>query len=120
MANVFIPRESRPGETRVAATPDTVRKMIKLGLEVVMERGAGEGSAYPDADYEAAGARLTDDPGTAAGAADVILTVRPPDAGRRGRPQARRRAHRPARAAPEPGPRALHGRSARSPPSPWS
>jgi NAD(P) transhydrogenase subunit alpha len=84
MANVFIPRESRPGETRVAATPDTVRRMIKLGLEVVVERGAGEGSAFPDAEYQAAGARLTDGPddvATAAGAADVVLTVRPPDAG---------------------------------------
>ncbi|HEX5717997.1 MAG TPA: Re/Si-specific NAD(P)(+) transhydrogenase subunit alpha [Thermoanaerobaculia bacterium] len=79
MANVFIPRERRPGETRVAATPDTVRKMIKQGLEVVIERGAGEGSAYPDADYESAGARLTDDPGAAAETADVILTVRPPE-----------------------------------------
>jgi NAD(P) transhydrogenase subunit alpha len=81
MANVFIPRESRPGETRVAATPDTVRRMIKLGLEVVVERGAGEGSAFPDAEYEAAGAHLTDDPGAAAGSADIVLTVRPPDAG---------------------------------------
>ena len=80
MANVFIPRERRPGETRVAATPDTVRKMIKLGLEVAIERGAGEGSAYLDADYEAAGARLTDDPASAAEAADVVLTVRPPEA----------------------------------------
>jgi NAD(P) transhydrogenase subunit alpha len=81
MANVFIPRESRPGETRVAATPDTVRRMIKLGLEVVVERGAGDGSSFPEAEYEAAGARLTDDPASAAGAADVVLTVRPPDAG---------------------------------------
>lgn len=79
MANVFIPRERRPGETRVAATPDTVRKMIKQGLEVAVERGAGEGSAWPDAEYEAAGARLTDDPGAASEAADVVLTVRPPD-----------------------------------------
>ncbi|MFL6202220.1 MAG: Re/Si-specific NAD(P)(+) transhydrogenase subunit alpha [Thermoanaerobaculia bacterium] len=79
MANVFIPRERRPGETRVAATPDTVRKMIKLGLEVTLERGAGEGSAYLDPDYEDAGAHLTDDPGAAAETADVILTVRPPD-----------------------------------------
>ncbi|MEA2561461.1 MAG: H+-translocating transhydrogenase subunit alpha [Acidobacteriota bacterium] len=79
MANVFIPLERRPGETRVAATPDTVRKMIKQGLEVVIERGAGVGSAYPDADYETAGARLTDDPGAVAETADVILTVRPPE-----------------------------------------
>jgi NAD(P) transhydrogenase subunit alpha len=80
MANVFIPRERRPGETRVAATPDTVRKMIKLGLEVVLEHGAGESSAFFDADYEAAGAKLAGDAGAAAEAADVVLTVRPPDA----------------------------------------
>ena len=79
MANVFIPRERRPGETRVAATPDTVRKMIKMGLEVAVERGAGETSAYADADYEAAGARLTDDPGAAAESADLVLAVRPPE-----------------------------------------
>jgi len=53
--------------------------MIKQGLEVVIERGAGESSAYPDADYETAGARLTDDPGAVAETADVILTVRPPE-----------------------------------------
>jgi NAD(P) transhydrogenase subunit alpha len=79
MANVFIPRESRPGETRVAATPDTVRRMVKLGLEVTVERGAGEGSAFLDADYEAAGAHLTGDPAAAATAADVVLTVRAPE-----------------------------------------
>jgi NAD(P) transhydrogenase subunit alpha len=79
MANVFIPRERRPGETRVAATPDSVRRMIKLGLVVALERGAGEGSSFPDAEYEAAGARLTDDPAAGAGAADVVLVVRPPD-----------------------------------------
>ncbi len=82
MANVFIPRESRTGETRVAATPDTVRRMIKLGLEVVVERGAGLGSSLPDADFEAAGARITDSPSdvaAAAAAADLVLTVRAPE-----------------------------------------
>jgi NAD(P) transhydrogenase subunit alpha len=79
MANVFIPRESRPGETRVAATPDTVRRMIKLGLEVVVASGAGEGAFFPDAEYEAAGAHLAN--GTASmSAADIVLTVRPPEA----------------------------------------
>lgn len=79
MANVFIPRERWPGETRVAATPDTVKRMVKLGLAVAIERGAGISSAFLDADYEAAGARLADDPGEAASAADILLTVRPLD-----------------------------------------
>ncbi|HYN21782.1 MAG TPA: Re/Si-specific NAD(P)(+) transhydrogenase subunit alpha [Thermoanaerobaculia bacterium] len=80
MVNVFIPRERWPGETRVATTPDVVKRMIKLGLEIVVERGAGESASFPDADYEAAGAHLTGDPAAAASAADVILTVRPLDA----------------------------------------
>lgn len=80
MANVFIPRERRPGETRVAATPDTVKRMVKQGLVVTVERGAGESSAFLDPDYEAAGARLTGDPGAAASAADILLTVRPLEA----------------------------------------
>ena len=41
-----IPRESAPGETRVSATPDTVKKLCALGLEVMVERGAGEHAAF--------------------------------------------------------------------------
>jgi NAD(P) transhydrogenase subunit alpha len=80
MVNVFIPAERRRGETRVAATPETVRKMVKAGLAVTVERGAGAGAFFPDAEYEAAGAHLADDPGAAAGAADAVLTVTAPDA----------------------------------------
>lgn len=80
MLNVFIPRERRPGETRVAATPETVRRMAKQGLAVLIERRAGEASFFPDADYEAAGARLLDDPAEGWGTADVVLKVAPPDA----------------------------------------
>ena len=79
MANVFIPRERRQGETRVAATPETVKKMAKAGLEVRVERGAGEAAFFPDADYEAAGARLEDDPARGWSAADLVLKVTPPD-----------------------------------------
>jgi NAD(P) transhydrogenase subunit alpha len=77
MVNVFIPHERRPGETRVAATPETVRKMVKAGLEVTVERGAGLASYFSDADYEAAGARLAD--ADAAAAADAVLTVAAPE-----------------------------------------
>ncbi|HEY0515089.1 MAG TPA: Re/Si-specific NAD(P)(+) transhydrogenase subunit alpha [Thermoanaerobaculia bacterium] len=78
MVKVFIPRERRPGETRVAATPETVRRMAKLGLEVVVERGAGEASLFQDAEFETAGARLVADPAEAWESADVVLKVTPP------------------------------------------
>lgn len=80
MVKVLIPRERRPGESRVAATPETVRRMAKLGLEVVVERGAGEASLFRDADFEAAGARLAADPIEPWKTADVVLKVTPPDA----------------------------------------
>jgi H+-translocating NAD(P) transhydrogenase subunit alpha len=79
MVNVFIPRERRPGETRVAATPETVRKMVKAGLEVTVERDAGLAASFPDADFAAAGARLAADPLAAAAAADAVLTVTAPE-----------------------------------------
>jgi NAD(P) transhydrogenase subunit alpha len=79
MANVFIPRERRPGETRVAATPETVKKMVKAGLDVRVERGAGESAFFPDGEYETAGARLEDDAGRGWSAADLVLKVTPPE-----------------------------------------
>src|SRR3954452_22763226 len=78
MAKVFIPRERRPGETRVAATPETVKRMLKQGLEVVVERGAGVVALFSDAEFAAAGARLVDDPAAAWESADVVLKVTPP------------------------------------------
>lgn len=74
---IGIPRETRPGETRVAATPETVKKLAASGKhELVVESGAGLNAAIPDADYQAAGARI----GTAAAAlgADIVLKVRGP------------------------------------------
>ncbi|HYX23932.1 MAG TPA: NAD(P)(+) transhydrogenase (Re/Si-specific) subunit alpha, partial [Thermoanaerobaculia bacterium] len=78
MAKVFIPRERRPGETRVAATPETVKRMVKQGLEVAVERGAGLASLFSDAEFEAAGGRLVADPAAAWESADVVLKVTPP------------------------------------------
>jgi NAD(P) transhydrogenase alpha subunit len=73
-----VPRESRPGETRVAATPATVRQLTALGHEVLVEAGAGAAARFPDDAYADAGARL----GTAAEAwaADVVLHVAKPTA----------------------------------------
>lgn len=53
-----VPKEPRAGETLVAATPDTVGKLIKLGYTVLVESGAGEAAAYPDEQYRVAGAEI--------------------------------------------------------------
>lgn len=78
MTTVFVPRESRSGERRVAATPETVRKMVTAGLTVRFEAGAGEAAHFVDARYEEAGAARVDaDEGWDA---DVVLAVRTPPA----------------------------------------
>ncbi|MGY2130335.1 Re/Si-specific NAD(P)(+) transhydrogenase subunit alpha [Blastococcus sp. SYSU DS0617] len=74
--HIGVPRETRPRETRVAATPTTVTQLVGLGYDVVVESGAGAGSSFPDDAYAAAGARI----GTADDAwqADVVLRVNAP------------------------------------------
>jgi H+-translocating NAD(P) transhydrogenase subunit alpha len=74
---VGIARESDPGETRVAVVPDTARRLVGDGVEVLVEQGAGEAATFADADYEAAGARLTAVDELYAGA-DVVCKVRGP------------------------------------------
>lgn len=75
---VGIPREILPGERRVAATPDTVGKFVKAGYEVIVEGGAGAGIYASDADYEAAGARVTLDVEELYASAHLILKVKQP------------------------------------------
>ncbi len=75
---IAIPKERRAHERRVAATPDTVKKFIGLGFEVVVEADAGLQSSIPDADYQAAGATVVADAATAVADADVILKVQRP------------------------------------------
>ncbi|MFD0059510.1 Re/Si-specific NAD(P)(+) transhydrogenase subunit alpha [Streptomyces sp. NPDC056637] len=70
---IGVVAESTSGETRVAATPDTVRRLIELGYEIVVETGAGAASGFSDASYVEAGARLDD-----AWPADVVLKVNAP------------------------------------------
>jgi len=74
---VGIPKEIYPHECRVAATPDTVEKMVKLGLEVIVEAGAGDASTFADAAYIEAGARIVDSNAVFA-EADIVLKVRQP------------------------------------------
>ncbi len=76
MSSVFVPRERRDGETRVAVVPDTVKRLVKAGLNLRIERGAGEGSRILDQELEAAGAELCDD--SALAQADMVLKVQPP------------------------------------------
>jgi NAD(P) transhydrogenase subunit alpha len=77
---IAIPRERRAGETRVAATPETVKKFKGLGLDVVVESGAGAASRIADADYQAAGARIATTPAETLQNADIVLKVRGPSA----------------------------------------
>jgi NAD(P) transhydrogenase subunit alpha len=78
---VAVTQERHAGETRVAATPETVKKLIASGCEVVVESGAGLKAAYPDSDYEAAGASIAKTTAAALKGADVLFKVRAPDAG---------------------------------------
>jgi NAD(P) transhydrogenase subunit alpha len=73
-----IPKETRPNETRVAATPESVKKFKALGVEILVESGAGAGAHFADSDYAAAGATLVS--AREALAADIVLKVQRPTA----------------------------------------
>jgi NAD(P) transhydrogenase subunit alpha len=73
---IGIPAETRPGETRVAATPETVKKLVAAKHTVVVQSGAGTSSSVTDEAYAAAGAQIAD--ATAAFGADMLLKVRSP------------------------------------------
>jgi NAD(P) transhydrogenase subunit alpha len=73
---IGVPAETDPAETRVAASPETVKKLIALGAEVAVEHGAGLKAGIVDTDYQAAGARLVS--GQEALGADLVLKVRRP------------------------------------------
>ncbi len=76
---IAIPAETAADETRVAATPATVKDYVKLGLDVVVQKGAGEKSFHSDAEYEDAGAFIAPDGPKAVAEADVVLCVRRPE-----------------------------------------
>ena len=73
---IAVLKETAAGETRVAASPETVKKFIALGASVAIEAGAGLSAAIADADYAAAGAEVSQDP---AQGADIVLGVQGPD-----------------------------------------
>jgi proton-translocating NAD(P)+ transhydrogenase subunit alpha len=76
---IAIPKERRPGEARVAASPDTVKKFKALGFDLVVETGAGTGASMTDEAYQAAGATIAADAAAALKNADIVLKVQRPD-----------------------------------------
>jgi len=75
---IAVPRESHPDERRVAATPDSVKKLIAMGFSVTVEAGAGEAACFPDTAYRDAGATTEPDARALYATADILLKVRPP------------------------------------------
>jgi H+-translocating NAD(P) transhydrogenase subunit alpha len=76
---IAIPKERRPQERRVAASPDTAKRLVGMGHEVVVEAGAGVGAAFPDTAYSAVGATIVGSQAEALGTADIILKVQRPE-----------------------------------------
>jgi NAD(P) transhydrogenase subunit alpha len=74
---VAVPKEVAPGERRVASVPEVVQKLVKSGVAVQVEAGAGDSSYYPDAAYGAAGASIVDRRALFSGAG-IVLSVQPP------------------------------------------
>lgn len=75
---IAIPKERRPHERRVAATPDTVKRFVQLGVDVSVEAGAGENAAILDHAYTEAGATVHATRAETFAGADVILKVQRP------------------------------------------
>ena len=75
---IAVPKERRPHETRVAATPESVKKLKGLGFDIVIESGAGEAAAYLDHAYAEAGAEIAPNAASALRDADVVFKVQRP------------------------------------------
>lgn len=81
--HIGCPREIKPQEYRVGLTPDAAREAASHGHQVTVETGAGEGAGFPDADYEAAGARIAASAEEVFAQAEMIVKVKEPQAGER-------------------------------------
>jgi NAD(P) transhydrogenase subunit alpha len=75
---IAIPKEVHPGENRVPITPDSAKKLCRMGAELVVEAGLGLGSGYADSEYEEAGASVSSDRNALFSSADVLLRLRKP------------------------------------------
>jgi len=77
---IAVPKETRAHETRVAAVPETVKKFIKIGAELVVEAGAGHAANLPDTEFEGAGATIARNFAATVGDAEVVLKILRPTA----------------------------------------
>jgi NAD(P) transhydrogenase subunit alpha len=77
---IGVPRETFPGEKRVATVPEVVEKLIKLGFKVVVESGAGDAGQFGDDTYRAAGAEVVEGAAALWAASDIVFKVREPSA----------------------------------------
>ena len=76
---IGVPAETRPGETRVAVTPETIRKLIAARHTVAVQARAGVAAGIPDADFQSAGAAIVSTAEPIYAESDIILKVRTPD-----------------------------------------
>ena len=74
-----IPRETHPGENRASVTPETVKKLVRLGADLAIETGAGAGAGFTDEAYAAEGASVVTDRDALLGSADMVLRLRKPE-----------------------------------------
>src|SRR5512139_706472 len=81
MTTIGIPKEVHPGERRVAATPQTILKLKKLGFQTQVQSGAGEAIDCSDAEYQEAGAAIVPDAAELWATSDLVMKVRPPEDG---------------------------------------
>jgi len=82
---IAVPSEAAAGEPRVALVPESTRKLVQAGYEIVIESGAGELAGFADAEYREAGVEIQSDPAALLGSADLVLKVTAPVVGRSGR-----------------------------------
>ena len=75
---IGIPKEIRPGENRVAISPDAIKKLTGMGVEVVVETGCGTGSCVTDQEYQEAGASVAPDAASVLGGADLVFKIQRP------------------------------------------
>src|SRR5262245_62580283 len=79
MTTIRIPKEIHPGERPVAATPQTILKLKKLGFDVAVQSGAGDVINASDAEYQEAGASIVSDAAELWSSSDLVMKVRPPE-----------------------------------------
>jgi H+-translocating NAD(P) transhydrogenase subunit alpha len=82
---IGVPKETAPGERRVALVPESAKKLIQAGYDVAIEAGAGDAAGYPDGGYREAGASIESEATALLGSSDLVLKVGPPAMGGSGR-----------------------------------